>query len=472
MRKKIINLFSFGFKSQLSIIFSALIILSSGSACFFIIKNQKNVIKNNYGSAGRQVAESIAHKVTEELSSSPVDDTALAAVIAGVLSSGEDKKWIKYIRITDAEDSIIIASSNISAEWNKRYIRPAFQKNEEPAYYFDYSTGKKEKVYEVVSPVKGSKGIAGRVHLGFSQNAVDALAASSVRIVIATVLIALGFGLLLAVFFGMLLAGRVKLLSEGFNKLKGGNYNLELKAGTNKELRELVNSFNSLAKELKDKEEARAAYFGHMSGELLTEALKSKGKNAFTGERFNASVLFAEIIGFTELSSSLDPRQVVSLLNEYFSRMNEVVFRNKGMLNKNTGASLLALFGAPVPLKEHAVKAVTAALEMKKALNSLRDKWAGEGKPVFDIKISVAAGEVVLGNIGSEGQAEYSAVGGAVNSASRLNIFNNSAAGVLITVQTNELVKAYFETRQAESKKDSNSAEVLFEVVGIKKGVR
>ncbi|WP_224364864.1 adenylate/guanylate cyclase domain-containing protein [Hyalangium versicolor] len=132
------------------------------------------------------------------------------------------------------------------------------------------------------------------------------------------------------------------------------------------------------------------------------------------------TVLFSDISGFTSLSSTLHPRQVVDLLNEYFPTMVDIVFRYEGTLEKYIGDALMAVWGAPFSQPEDADRALRAAVEMQRSLADLNARWRAEGKPELKIHVGLNTGRVAAGNIGSEQYLQYATIGDATNVASRI----------------------------------------------------
>jgi adenylate cyclase len=132
------------------------------------------------------------------------------------------------------------------------------------------------------------------------------------------------------------------------------------------------------------------------------------------------TILFSDISGFTSLSSTLHPRQVVDLLNDYFPVMADIVFRYEGTLEKYIGDALMAVWGAPFSQPDDADRALRAAVEMQRALEGLNDRWQADGRPVFQIHVGLNTGRVAAGNIGSELYLQYATIGDATNVASRI----------------------------------------------------
>jgi adenylate cyclase len=131
------------------------------------------------------------------------------------------------------------------------------------------------------------------------------------------------------------------------------------------------------------------------------------------------TILFSDISQFTELSSTLQPRQVVDLLNEYFPVMADIVFRHEGTLEKYIGDALMAVWGAPFAHLDDVDRAVRAAVEMQQALERLNARWRAKGWTEIRIHVGLDTGRVAAGNIGSEQYLQYATIGDATNIASQ-----------------------------------------------------
>lgn len=171
------------------------------------------------------------------------------------------------------------------------------------------------------------------------------------------------------------------------------------------------------------------------------------------GERVPVTVLFSDIRGFTSLAERLPAEIVVGMLNEYLERMAEVVFRHGGTLDKFIGDAVMAFWGAPVAVEDHARRAAAAALDMVAELEVLNRRWAEEGAPAtLAIGIGVNTGEAVVGNIGSlSHKLDYTAIGDTVNLASRLEgLSKEYGCTIIISESTREGLGEGFETRVLE----------------------
>jgi len=168
----------------------------------------------------------------------------------------------------------------------------------------------------------------------------------------------------------------------------------------------------------------KKAFSNYVSADLVREIEKNPDKLVLGGEQRELSILFSDIRGFTTLSESLSPPELVKLLNEYLSPMTRIVLEEKGTLDKFIGDAVMALFNAPLDVPDHAVRACTAAVRMLDELERLNADFIQRGMHPLDIGIGINTGLAVVGNMGADIRFDYTAIGDAVNLASRLEGLN------------------------------------------------
>jgi adenylate cyclase len=161
---------------------------------------------------------------------------------------------------------------------------------------------------------------------------------------------------------------------------------------------------------------------------------ESQGFALGVPETKDVSVLFADIVGFTSMSEKMSPAAVSLILNDYLSRMTDVIFKHEGTLDKYIGDAIMAVFGAPLDMPDHAVRAIRAALEMRERLEEFNAERSKEG-PTLRIRIGINSGSAVAGEIGSINKKEYTVLGDTVNIASRLE--SSVAQPMMIVVGEN-----------------------------------
>lgn len=150
------------------------------------------------------------------------------------------------------------------------------------------------------------------------------------------------------------------------------------------------------------------------------------------GEEKTLTAMFSDIRGFTALSEGLSPSALVDCLNEYFTEMTQVIFRNWGTLDKYIGDAIMAFWGSPYPQVDHAERACRAALEMIEALKNLQERWRAQGRAEINIGVGINTGAMVVGNMGSKNRFNFTIMGDEVNLASRLEGTNKEFGTRLI----------------------------------------
>ena len=173
----------------------------------------------------------------------------------------------------------------------------------------------------------------------------------------------------------------------------------------------------------KDKQarEIRAMFASYVSPKIVAELVKCPAKMQLGGERKELTVLFADLVGFSGFTEKQAAEAVVEQLNEYLTAMTEAVFRWDGTLDKFMGDGMMVFWGAPLDQPNHAELAIKCALDMRRRLNTLHEKWRSEGKPVLENGIGINTGVALVGNIGAESKKmDYTVIGDQVNVASRI----------------------------------------------------
>lgn len=190
--------------------------------------------------------------------------------------------------------------------------------------------------------------------------------------------------------------------------------------------------------------ELAVATFSRFLDPRVVQSLVDKGETmaSMSGKSREISVLFSDIRGFTSLSEKSTPEQVVELLNEYFSLQAKAIFESGGTLDKYIGDAIMAFWGAPTEMSDHALRAVETALVMSEKLIDFRAACVAKGMLLgndLDVGIGVHSGSAVVGFIGSESKLDYTAIGDTVNLSSRIEGLTKGIARVLVSEHTREM---------------------------------
>ncbi len=165
--------------------------------------------------------------------------------------------------------------------------------------------------------------------------------------------------------------------------------------------------------------DSQAALVRRFATSAVAQDLQQSGF-ALGGRHVLASVLFCDIRGFTSLVESQPPDETIELLNTWYTLMFEAISGQGGVVNQMIGDGLMAIFGAPLPLQDHAVCAVLAALDMVAMIEQFNADRRSAGKPEIRIGVGIATGDMVAGYTGTQDRATYTCIGDAVNLAARL----------------------------------------------------
>ena len=224
-----------------------------------------------------------------------------------------------------------------------------------------------------------------------------------------------------------------------------------------------------------EKQRIRGIFSRYVSKGLVDNIIDKGGEINLGGEKLFLTVLFSDIRGFTTISEKMPPEELVSLLNEYFTAMTDVIFTYGGMLDKYVGDAIMAIIGAPYPHADpnHPLTACRIALGMKKALEQCNVKWEKEGKPKLNFGVGINTGEMILGHVGSPVAMGFTVLGDAVNLGSRLQDLNKTyGTNIIISKDTKEACGDAIETRSLGEKtvKGKEIPVEIFELLGLKKG--
>ncbi len=187
----------------------------------------------------------------------------------------------------------------------------------------------------------------------------------------------------------------------------------------------------------------RKAFAGHVSADIVGQIVDNHDSLNLLGQKREISVLFCGIKGFPTLSENLPPESLVMLLNRYLGPMTDIILKHGGMLDKYIGDTIMALYNAPLTLEDHAAYVCISAVDMMDKLKEVNADLREKGLPEIDIGIGVSTGDAILGNMGTDLQFEYTAMGNTVDLAARLeDVTVKYRTHIIVSESTMKLLQA------------------------------
>jgi class 3 adenylate cyclase len=247
----------------------------------------------------------------------------------------------------------------------------------------------------------------------------------------------------------------VRDLVSATQEIERGNLQTEIAIRTRDEIGQLARSFNHMLAEMRVKERIKDTFGRYVDPRVVESLLGSPDALERDGERQDCTVYFSDIAGFTSLAELLTPAAVLRLINSYFTEMSEPIRSNQGIIDKYIGDAIMA-FWVPPFTEDHARLACLSALAQRERLAAFQARLPEltglrHGVPPIEMRIGIATGDVVVGNVGSELSKNYTVIGDTVNLAARLEALNKQyGTRILIAGATEALARDVIETREID----------------------
>jgi adenylate cyclase len=345
----------------------------------------------------------------QKLVAIPTTDPKIQDTLLKEETDSNGKKSLVLLKADQVSDKEISSSylnfENQKAELLKENKTFFEFSNEETNYFAKFVPFKKDDIEWIIGIIVPENEFMKTVH----RNNQIILALSVLIIILA---------ILFEYSFSKKISKPLTQLSDEMKKIQ--NFDLSSTAEISSfliEVNNMTNSFNKMKTGLK-------SFKKYVPDELVRELISLNKEAVLEGERRELTIYFSDIASFTSISEELDPEELVELLSEYLGEASKTVVENHGTLDKYIGDAVMAFWGAPKPLEDHAYMACKAALQHKKNLKKKNEELISLGKTPFYDRIGIHTGEVIVGNMGSENRLNYTVLGDSVNLASRLEGIN------------------------------------------------
>lgn len=433
-KKQVFNQFPIAYK--LAIIITMLI--SSGMILLglVIVSNQTQLLKGQMSDFGQTVAGQLANSSKELILS---DD--ILSIMVSVKNLGSHKGILGAVVYSETGKKL--ATLGIVPEADIIDLYSLSKNNQQKGYSFEWQTTSPDnqdelKVISFITPIRFQNLIAGHALVTFSKASLSQSLTETVNAIIAATIFMIILGIFTAYALGQRLSRPIHHLLDASKAIDSGDYSYRIKEQRNDEIGSLIDGFNNMANGLLEKSQVENAFSRFVSTNVAKQIMDNLDGIKLGGQHVNATALFADIVGFTSMSEKLPPREVATLLNEYFTYISMACELYKGTIDKYMGDCAMVVFGVPVEDPEHQFNAISCAIMIQRLVERLNTIREVQGKQAVHFRIGVNSGEMLAGNMGSHDRMQYTVVGEAVNLAARLH----TAAEQDQIVITDTLVKS------------------------------
>ncbi len=446
---------------KLGVLITALVVLSVVLVGAFLLDQQQRSLTAEMTKRGLTIAQNFAASAKTPILTG--DELTLAVLVKDAMKDPD----VAYVVVSDAQGQPLAESDPSPLHGPIR--RPETLRPAQDGVLVQAYEAIGLRIIDFAVPLTYSQIPVGALYLGFSQGAIDSARAHARNRTLLITLGMVGLGMAGAAALATVLSRPIFRLVEGTRAIAAGDLDVRLRVGSHDEVGVLTDSFNRMARHLKEKEMIKRAFSRYVAREVVDEILKDPEHLILSGERREVTVLFCDMRGFTPLSERLSPEEVVLLLNDFYTLMIETTFKHDGTLDKFMGDAVMAIFGAPIRHADHSERAVRTALAMREGMVDLNERRRREGKEPIEIGIGVSAGEAVAGTVGTEDRMEYTVVGDSVNLGARLGA-NAGPAQILISQRTWEHVTDAVDARHLGPLRVKGKEEQVevYEVLGLR----
>ncbi|WP_250461080.1 adenylate/guanylate cyclase domain-containing protein [Microbulbifer litoralis] len=396
---------------KLAVAMTLLLVLGMASLGLFISDNQNRMIRTQLHDFGNTMAMQLA-----KLASEPILSENSLNLRMLTTNLGQDEKILGAAIYT--LDGELLSATGVQPDLTDD---PLDATGVAPRPWFHRTAGgPPERLISFVAPATYQGVRVGSAVVTLSASQMDKAATSARNAIIYATLAMTVLASLLAYWLSRRLSLPIHQLMQATRAIGRGDLSTRIDQQRNDELGDLFEGFNSMAAGLLKKSQVEQVFSRYVSKNVADRVLANLGEVRLVDRPIEATVVFADITGFTAMSEKLQPSQVSALLNEYFSYISRACTLYGGVVDKFIGDCAMLVFGALEEDSDHAFSAVSCAVLIQQLAAQLNEQRRADGRPEVHFRIGINSGAMLAGNLGSDERMEYTVVGDAVNLASRL----------------------------------------------------
>lgn len=397
------------------------LLISSGMILLglVIVNNQTNLLQKQMNHFADTVVEQLADNSKELVMSD--DILSLMVVISNLGAQDNILGAVIY-----SDDGQILASSGVipSDEIYRLYNRAKEDENKKDHFQLQWMTnttnGQTVSATSYITPIKFQNIVAGHALITFSMAEIDQTILEMIHAIVAATIIMILLGVFVSLHMGRRISKPIHNLMDASREISSGNYQYQIKERRNDELGNLTEALNRMANGLLEKTQVENAFSRYVSKSIAKEIMSNLEHIQLGGHHVEGSVIFADIVGFTELSEKHSAEKIANVLNDYFSYISLASKMYLGTIDKYMGDCAMIVFGVPEEDKLHKLHAVYCAVMIKKLVGKINIIRRNTNQLAVSFRIGINSGSMLAGNLGSTERMQYTVVGESVNLASRL----------------------------------------------------
>ena len=405
---------------KLSFVISLLITLGMVLLGSVVITNQEKLLRSQINAHGNTIANQLAESVKEQILAS--DKLSLTVMTKNMANDANILGTAVY-----NDKGELLATSGVTP--NNKWARQLSQnkgnntKTNSHEWVIEKESGKTEKLVSFLQPVHFLDVTAGYVLITFSRSSFDIAITDSVRAVTAATIMMIFIAIVISFVMSRKISEPINHLMDASRAIDQGHYHYRITERRNDEIGSLIDNFNSMADGLLKKNQVEDAFSRFVSSNVAKQILSDLDNIEIGGEHVEGTVLFADIVGYTDISEHMTPRETAELLNEFFSYIGEASKLYNGTIDKFMGDCAMIVFGVTEKDQDHRFHAIACAVLIQQLVEKLNIERTNKGLFPVQFRLGINAGEMLAGNMGCKDRMEFTVVGDAVNLASRLCTF-------------------------------------------------
>ena len=409
----------FAIAHKLAVIMTLLI--SSGMILlgFVIVKNQTHLLQKQMNHFADTVVEQLADNSKELVMSD--DILSLMVVISNLGAQNNILGAVIY-----ADDGQILASSGVipGDEIYRLYNRSQENNKIKDHFQFQWKTNANNNqlvsATSYITPIKFQNIVAGHALVTFSSTEIEQTILDMIQAIVAATVIMILLGIFVSLHMGRRISKPLHSLMDASREISIGNYEYQIQERRNDELGNLTEALNRMANGLLEKTQVENAFSRYVSKNIAKEIMNNLEHVQLGGRHLEGSVIFADIVGFTQLSEQHSAETITDVLNDYFSYIALASKMYQGTIDKYMGDCAMIVFGVPEEDKLHKLHAIYCAVMIQKLFERINEIRNINNKLSVSFRIGINSGSMLAGNLGSNERMQYTVVGESVNLASRL----------------------------------------------------